>query len=228
MKYWNEIQLKRLTAELLEIYAALNKISDEQQLKIDCMCIDVLKQAHSKEEYDNKVAEWTNKVDQQLKSFFAEFLTAQISSNQHAILSKIKYETLRISVNKLNETTYEIAGFKNSVESLVKTIANENEIFQNEIINKDINGLKLYECRILFVEKFIKAMKEKYEDLVIKINAKIGSVKMTGTRRQTEEADEKARSILRKINSKHISKSTLFLRFVSEKETAVANWYLYL
>ena len=38
----------------------------------------------------------------------------------------------------------------------------------------------------MLVEKFIKAMKEKYEDLVIKINAKIGSVKMTGTRRQTE------------------------------------------
>ncbi len=223
LKYWNEHQLKRLTSELFDINAALNKISNEHQMKIDCTCIDVLKQAHSKEEYNKKVDEWTKKVNENLMSFFAEFLTVQISFNEH-IHSKIKYEPLRISVRKLNETEYEIAGFKDQVNSLVKMIDTEKEMFQNEIINRDKTGLKLYECRILFVEKFIKIMKEKHEDLVIKINAKLGTIKMTGTRRQIEEAEEKAHGILRKIISRNIQKSALFLRFVSEKETAVANW----
>ena len=67
-------------------------------------------------------------------------------------------------------------------------------------------------------------MKDKHENLTIKINAKLGTIKMSGTRRQVEEADEKMNEILKKITNKTVSKSPLFLKLISEKEVAIANW----
>ena len=143
LKYWGGQQMKRLTMELFEINAAMNDIKELDQIKCDYIAVDTLKRVQSKEEYEFKVTEWTNSVNQQLKTFFSQFLTVKIQAKHNAIILRIKSDPLRISVQKYNETELEIAGFKDQVNIFVQQIHAEIEKMQNEVVNKEINGLKV-------------------------------------------------------------------------------------
>ena len=129
--------------ELFEINAGLQNMSDGQDhMNIDCF-IDFTN-IKTQEEYQTSVTHWTKNVNQHLKSFFSEFSTIKITDASQEIMAKIKYDPLRVSIRKLNETDYEIAGFKDQVNNFAQIVAIEKELIQNEITNKDVTGLKVF------------------------------------------------------------------------------------
>ena len=74
------------------------------------------------------------------------------------------------------------------------------------------------------MNKYIKLMKDKYEEILIVINAKSGTVKISGKRMQIEDAKQTMKQILDKIEVKLVKRDPVMLKLISEKEKFMANW----
>ena len=132
-------------------------------------------------------------------------------------------------ITKLNEDQWELIGFKDEVKYVADLIKNENEILKQEIeetTKDEITGLKLYQCRILFVNKYAKLIKDKYENIQVKINTKSGTVELKeGTRSQLDDAKQMAQEILRNIKSRLVAKKSIFFKLITQKEK-IADWFV--
>ncbi len=134
-----------------------------------------------------------------------------------------------VMITKLNEDQCELIGFKDQVKYVADLIKNLNEIFLKQAIEEttqdEITGLKLYQCRILFVNKYAKLIKDKYENIQVKINTKSGTVELKdGTRSQLDDAKKIAQEILQSIKNRLVVKKSIFLKLITQKEKKIADW----
>lgn len=230
LKYWNGSQLYQLTGDLLDLDAAMGKITNQNRINIE-NTIDLKKlNFKSKREYENAVNDWQMKVKSKIESFFSEFNAQKIIiKNPDKFLTNIKYDKLKINVRKLDNneinSEYEVAGFKEQVSRMIDLIKKENESNdQDKQETFEITGLKLHECRILLINNYIQNLTELFKDIKVDLLVKTGVIKITGTRDEIDVAELKAKELLNKIVSRLVYRKSLFLKFIQKREKAVVKW----
>jgi hypothetical protein len=231
--FWEELQYIRLKNELLEINSQITEdISNRKLIKIWCKINFQNIKLENRANYESIVLNWEKNTKQHLMKFFSEFdnQTVNIQIKDSNFLEKLKYDRLRVMITKLNEEQWELIGFKDQVKYVADLIKNENEILKQaieETTKDEITGLKLYQCRILFVNKYAKLIKDKYENIQVKINTKSGTVELKeGTRSQLDDAKQMAQEILRNIKSRLVAKKSIFLKLITQKEKKIADWFV--
>lgn len=230
--FWEELQYNRLKNELLEINSQITEdISNRKLIKIWCKINFQNIKLENRANYESIVLNWEKNTKQHLVKFFSEFdnQTVNIQIKDSNFFEKLKYDRLRVMITKLNEDQCELIGFKDQVKYVADLIKNLNEIFLKQAIEEttqdEITGLKLYQCRILFVNKYAKLIKDKYENIQVKINTKSGTVELKdGTRSQLDDAKKIAQEILQSIKNRLVVKKSIFLKLITQKEKKIADW----
>jgi hypothetical protein len=226
--FWEEFQYIRLKNELFEINSQITEdISNRKLIKILCKINFQNIKLENRANYESIVLNWGKNTKQHLMKFFSEFdnQTVNIRFKDLNFLEKLKYDRLRVMITKLNEDQWELIGFKDQIKYVADLIKNENEILKQAI--EETTGLKFYQCRILFVNKYAKLIKDKYENIQVKINTKSCTVELKeGTRSQLDNAKQMAQEILRNIKSRLVAKKSIFLKLITQKEKKIADWFV--
>jgi hypothetical protein len=134
---------------------------------------------------------------------------------------------MRVECTRLGENNFKICGFKDLVKKLAEDILNEETKRQqsdHEIIEVKRTGFQLYEIRVLFVNKFIKQMKDKFPNLTIKIEAKSLSINFNGIRSEIKAVNDQIDSIVESIKTINYPADDLLVKLIENKEMDVVSW----
>ena len=226
LNFFNGIYLNTLESQLSSLNASLKRINDFE-VRVDYM--NQLPESLNQEEFAKFQSEWQDKVKASVSEFFDGFESKIVKINSPEILASLKIENWNAVINKVSdfEDSFEVFGLKSSVDSIVtaiETINHNQAKIESEIVCDQISELKLYEIRILFVNKFRNVIKEAFNDVVVNIVAKDGVVKIQGTKHQINHVKRKACEMLASIVKKEIPANLAMIKFVTKKENLMATW----
>ena len=156
-------------------------------------------------------------VKEYIKNYFSLFDSQTIQTKNIELLSTI---CMNVYAQKVNESIYEICGLRDEVAK-VKSIMVEME---EKVIEDEVIGLKLFQVRILFVNKFIMNMRETYGNLKIMIDARNRRIQFKGTYAQIKEAKKKLNDILSRITLTTLKADEALINLIQLKEIDVVNW----
>ena len=219
---FDELYLKQFTDDLFDMEAAVKPKadSDEKQIRIECSLPNTSSQAAHQE--------WHKKVNDYLTKFFGQFEICLIQiSDIDEILKRVTYDTMRVECTRIETNCVELCGFKELVEKLATAMYAERDKRledEQEIVEETRSGLKLFQIRVLFVNKYIKQMRDKHANLTVKIDAKNSIVGMKGTRAQIKDANENLDSIIKSIKTSKYPADDLLIKLIENKEMDVVTW----
>jgi hypothetical protein len=219
LELFDEAYLKQLTDELFDLDAALiiSKSKALEEIRIEC----------SLENLSN-TQNWHKTVHDHCDNFFDQFHVLNIQiENVDNVLKSVKYDKMRVECMRLGENNFKICGFKDLVKKLAEDILNEETKHQqsdHEIIEVKRTGFQLYEIRVLFVNKFIKQMKDKFPNLTIKIEAKSLSINFNGIRSEIKAVNDQIDSIVESIKTINYPADDLLVKLIENKEMDVVSW----
>ena len=224
-----ELYFPRFKDGLLSINASVTKRITPEGLYIVKMDQIVVNELNEEDKALQKDDEWTKKVSQYVEDFFGLFESKVEKIENQEILKHIERNCV---VQKIDtqENTYEITGPTETfaeINILLQKIQMQIEAqksFNEEIIDHETNGLKLFQIRILYVNKFVKLINEKYRDMLLKIDAKNRSVNFRGTRAQIKDANIILKDILDRIIVSTMPADDALIKLVLFKEIDIVTW----
>lgn len=218
--------MKQFINELLEREAAAivstKADSDEKLIRIECTLTNTTSSQSTVHQ------EWHTKVNEYLTQFFGQFETCLIQINDiDEILKRVTYDVMRVECTRIDANCVELCGFKELVDSFATSIYAERDKqleSEKEIVEETRSDLKLYQIRVLFVDKYIKQMRDKHANLMVKIDARSSVVVMKGTRAQIKDANENLNMIISSIKTIKYPADDLMIKLIENKEMDVVTW----
>jgi hypothetical protein len=232
--YWDEICFKKFVSDLFNLAAFPIKHPDDK------MQIDIEPTINLNELNLEEAESYWKKVIEYLSKFFLNFETKSVLvKNAEEALEKVSFDKDKVHLKLLplkddkkqsanNVQFVEVCGLVQYVnETLIEleVFNRKEEQKENELINDTMTGLKLYETRILYVNKFIKNMKDKYNSVIVTLNPKSGVMQLeNGTRAEIKDIKKNVKELLSLITKIDYPVSEEILKFIELKEHAVVSW----
>lgn len=119
---------------------------------------------------------------------------------------------------------------KESKRLKVESSESEDDDTSNEICTDKIEGLKLHQVRILFINQFIKKMSEQYKDVKVSIQPRIGhqldsgSITITGKRANVNRVHQLATEMVQSIKRQQFPADVAVLTFIDKRTNDVVQW----
>jgi hypothetical protein len=106
---------------------------------------------------------------------------------------------------------------------LREEVAKVKSLLDEQIADEEVNGFKLFQLRILFVNKYIMKMRETYPNLKNSIEVRQRRVVLRGTRREIVEAKRSIYEILDAIVLSTLLADDALIKLVQLKEVYLVN-----
>jgi len=159
-------------------------------------------------------AEWLSNVNEFVKEYFSLFESRKFSITNLDTLKSLT--SMNVCIEKVNDSIYEISALREEVAK-VKSLLDE------QIADEEVNGFKLFQLRILFVNKYIMKMREAYPNLKIAIEVRQRRVVLRGTRREIADAKRSIFEILDGIVVATAPADDALIKLVQLKEVYLVN-----
>ncbi|CAF0800762.1 unnamed protein product [Brachionus calyciflorus] len=223
-KYFGDTFLKEFETQLTDRQASL-KITDSND--IVCECTHDL--PDNEIEFNQLKLKWEADMNAFVQNYLKQFSFKEITiRNPDKTLSKINFDDLKVKIIPINQPNlFEFIGYSETVNKVILEIEREDELIKQEeekLIDDTYDVNELYQIRILFVNKFIKQMKDKYPNMHALINPKKLMVSLRGTSAQIRDAKNLASDIISRIKHRDVPMEAMKAHFFENKEGDVVNW----
>ena len=173
-------------------------------------------------------SQWKSDVGQLVQRFMELFDSKRLKIANSNIFQMAQEKCVVLNTEK--KDLYELVGTKEAlgeINFLLQKLEQQMEskrVYDEEIVDDEQTGLKLFQIRILFVNKYVLQMREQHPEMLLSIDAKNRSVHFRGTRLQISDAKSVLKAVLDSVLVSTMPADDALVKLMLFKENDIVKW----